>query len=104
MNPRQTQRHGNAEFFSNTKSTKKTEVSFILRFPCSEKIINARLMWYYTFSLREDINYHECHINIALIFIFPCSQKIENLRYNQAKNRDFETFRGENGQNLVNRS
>ena len=25
-------------------------------------------MRYYTFSLREDINYHECHINIALIF------------------------------------
>ena len=42
-------------------------------------------MRYYTFSLREDINYHECHINIALIFIFPCSQKIEKLRYNQAK-------------------
>ena len=31
-------------------------------------------------------------------------KKIEKLRYNQAKNRDFETFRGENGQDLVNRS
>ena len=28
-------------------------------------------MRYYMFSLREDINYHECHINIALIS-FQC--------------------------------
>ena len=33
--------------------------------------INAILMWYYTFSLREaNINYHQCHINLALIFFF----------------------------------
>ena len=33
------------------------------------KIINAILMRYYMFSLRgENINYHECYINLAFIF------------------------------------
>ena len=64
-------------FYSNTENTEQTEFSFLSCFFVFNKIINVVLMQYYTFSLREEnINYHKCHINLALIFSFRRSENI----------------------------